>query len=366
MTTLYACVFSVIILLCSGGTNHTRDLCTPWRQEDVDFQLNFSVLPSTAKAFVCDGRRPSNYVWVEGFFTQKELQSLVDFQKRWKRKPTYPNVPQWVEQRIAAFFGVGTTTDKTYRKSQHDFEESDDGDGMHLDENIHTDRLNAPDRFATMLAYIRAPKSGGHTLFPYIGSVPEWGQSHQAKELQESLTMFPEPWENRDHDGLVVEAGGLDVYDSSMLPKIHRQMDSMCTAVRLASEQDSKYPYFAAVPEPGSAIFWWHWRRLLPEDSSQSWMDVVPDWHPAAWHRRCPCKGERLVLRSLIHSQALNCDFDSSRHPVPSHGAQRPPRRGDCKGFLKDSTYGCGKFECREEGGHVKITYSKKPKHAEL
>jgi hypothetical protein len=34
----------------------------------------------------------------------------------------------------------------------------------------------------------------------------------------------------------------------------------MCAALRRADEEGSAYPFFGVVPDPGTALFFWHWR----------------------------------------------------------------------------------------------------------
>lgn len=343
-----------VVLFLRGGlvASHTVGLCIPWQADIVEHQLDFSPLPSTAQVFVCGNHTRSRFVYIRGFYTNQELILLRNNFREEARQGNSNDgfkAPQWVEDRVSKFLITGSESHDAWLE-QGDANDTVDGESLHIDRN------HAQSRFATMLSYIQSPDSGGHTIFPYVGTLSEWGASRNEEDLNKLSTLLPSPWEVRKRSGVVIQLGGLhansDQEDGlSKLAQIRPLTTKMCMAVKLAHEQGLPYPYFAAAPDEGSAIFFWHWLKT-PTQTSQEWVDVVPDWHLEAWHGRCAARGKRIVLRSFRHMPGLNCKADLAT-------THNPPKRTDCVGFSVDGKYGCGKFACDNHGENIKVTYKK-------
>jgi len=342
---------SLAALCCIQAASRTTDLCAPVQPGEVEHQLDLSALPSTARVFVCDDRLPSRFVYVTGFYTQPELAEL-------KRNPTGRpgggpprtkeeflqfRAPPWVEDRVSRFLVIGNRSFDAWLE-QGDASETVEG------ESLHHDRNYAADRFATMLSYVQAPASGGHTIFPYVGTRTGWGAARSEQDLKSLMALLPAQRELRSREGIVRSLQGFHANAAqrggSRLPEIGRKLIKMCAAVRWAHGNATQYPYFAAAPEEGSAMFFWHWAKPQRQ-TSEDWVDVVPDWHPAGWHGRCAATGQRVVLRSFRHMTGLNCESDLEP-------TRTPPKRSDCAGFAEGA---CRNFSCERDGPDIMVTY---------
>lgn len=241
-------------------SSKTSELCVELEQgesgEDtqrlVGHSVNFSVLPRGWRAYACD----SKLLLITGFFTDQEVEGL-----RREFETSKKHMPEWVEQRLSGLMPSGQHPSNSFLHYAHD---------EHL-LSPHYDFTGTPFWFATILAYIVRPASGGHTLFPLLRPSGDQDQMDRQK-LAELM---------QDHEG-------------RNSPEALEIMDGMCQALRLHDDRKdiTAYPYFGVVPEPGSAILYWHY--------SETSAGLLADHSTSGLHTICPFEGgERLLFRSF-------------------------------------------------------------------
>ena len=166
--------------------------------------------------------------------------------------------------------------------------------------SLHTDRNARPERMLSVLAYLKQPTLGGHTLFPLMETSLIHSELHRHR-ASNVLKALP----NATTDRLIVA----DVTAAA----------EMCMELREAQKLQTASPYFGLPPTPGAVAVWWHWKP--------SKVGLVPELHPSGWHGGCPVVGTKLLYRSFHHVPELR----SCEHTQTTAGITLQPTKAGCE-----------------------------------
>lgn len=172
--------------------------------------------------------------------------------------------------------------------------------------HLHHDRTWFPDRILTALIYIKAPRRGGHTVFP--GLMPE----PNIEEEVARQAWFPRPL--KQDRAQTVFRDGTAAYEIA---------EAQCVAAAALDDQNLAYVNMTLFPVPGDAIVFWHWG-----EDEQGY--AVPAWEN--FHGACGVlEGDKMALQGFptlpnltrtYHQRSTNSNGSCYYWPEPHYSIQ--------------------------------------------
>ena len=236
----------------------------------IPFAFDPTALPAASKVSRC-----ADLVLIDGFFDDVELRQLQNAIKgaRYTRQllqdPEH-RLPDWAHER---FLHLMRPSQPRGVHFNHDtgFVVASDVVSRDGEIYVHKDLNGRPERFASLLAYVERPITGGHTIFPAIETAGLTADEH----ARHAAFVAAQPTD--EHSMRSAAAG------------------EMCAQLVAGASN-----HFGVEPVPGSAVVWWHWVASGADG------ELRPSSLPSAWHGGCPHEGRKALLRSFVVVDALS------------------------------------------------------------
>lgn len=257
-----------------------------------DFGILARNLPEGATVRMCE--KPTDHsggiLYVQGLFNPSELKVVQQYlamklhrdddQQFWQNNSYYDffvegserNGSFWLERLINV---TGRAKPGKYQAAK---------DAGHYPPRpsgcFHHDRHSDARRTTSVVAYIQAPLSGGHTVFPTVLTPGRSELPHLAKQAAKQFPMDGRPW---SHDLRLCYGD-----DDSNANHVSRLQDASCEYLREADKLRQPYKeFFGIAPVPGDAVIFNHW------DRKEKGTNVIPSPEWNHFHNGCGAVGPK-------------------------------------------------------------------------